>query len=154
WMPGLELEMRTETVLNEFFGARRVSCLWSKPDAIRKFLIAARRRIRTVARVPAEELKELKLEEATKQSRPWIDFNLFEPNRETIRKFGLGRMQLHNAVPIYWNKPFLTLAVPKPLSPQDKASISHGLESHGTILTEVLADEQLIRDWINREASH
>jgi type II secretory ATPase GspE/PulE/Tfp pilus assembly ATPase PilB-like protein len=156
WIPGLELEMRTEhgAVLNEFFGARRVSCLWSKPEAIRKFLITARRRIRTVARVPAETLKGIKFEQATKQSRPWLDFNLFEPNREMLREFGLGRMQLHSVVPIYWNKPFLTLALSKPLSPQDKASISQGFESHGTILSEVMADEQLIKDWINREASH
>ena len=38
WIPGLELEMRTPYwgALNEFFVARRVSCLWAEPEAIRR----------------------------------------------------------------------------------------------------------------------
>ena len=53
-----------------------------------------------------------------------------------------------SVVPLSWHKPFLTLAVSKPLSPQDKSFISQGLHSRGTILSEVLADEPLIKEWI------
>src|SRR5260370_1367533 len=88
-----------------------------------------------------------------KRSRRWIDLRQFVANRRLIQEFVLGRMQLFNIVPLYWNQPFLTFALFRRLSPQDKAVISQGLKSGGTIFGEVLADEQLIKAWINREAS-
>ena len=93
------------------------------------------------------------LERSDKNSRPWIDLRQFIADRGLIQEFGLGRMQLFNVVPLNWNKPFLTLAVPRPLSPQDKAVISQGLHTRGTIFSEVFADEQLIKGWITRVAS-
>ena len=98
-------------------------------------------------------MKGMECELAEKRSRPWIDLRQFVANRSLIQEFGLGRMQLFNIVPLYWNQPFLTFALFRPLSPQDKAIISQGLKSGGTIFGEVLADEQLIKAWINREAS-
>ena len=74
-------------------------------------------------------------------------------NRALLQEFGLGRMQLFEIVPLRWEKPFLTLAVSKPLLPRDRSMISQGLHSRGTIFSEVLADRELIREWINREAS-
>src|SRR5260370_20695833 len=155
WIPGLDLEMRTQYwgALNEFFVARRVSCLWSEPEAIRKFLATARQPLRTAPRLPRETMKGVGCELPEKRSRPWIDLRQFVANRSLIQEFGLGRMQLFNIVPLYWNQPFLTFALFRRLSPQDKAVISQGLKSGGTIFGEVLADEQLIKAWINREAS-
>jgi len=155
WIPGLELEMRTPywAALNEFFVARRVSCLWTEPEAIRKYLATARQPLRTVPRLSRETMNGIELERSDKNSRPWIDLRQFVANRGLIEEFGLGRMQLFNIVPLSWNKPFLTLALFRPLSPQDKAVISQGLNSRGTIFSEVFADEQLIKAWINREAS-
>jgi type II secretory ATPase GspE/PulE/Tfp pilus assembly ATPase PilB-like protein len=155
WITGLELEMRTPywTALNEFFVARRVSCLWAEPEAIRKFLATARQPLRTIPRLPRETMQGVELERPDKNSRPWIDLGQFVANRGLLQEFGLGRMQMYNIVPIRWDKPFLTLAVPKPLSPQDRALISQGLTARGTIFSEVLANERLIREWINKEAS-
>ncbi|HYY29265.1 MAG TPA: ATPase, T2SS/T4P/T4SS family [Chthoniobacterales bacterium] len=155
WIPGLDLEMQTQYwgALNEFFVARRVSCLWTEPQAIRKFLATARQPVRTVPRLPGETMNGVEPERATKNSRPWIDLHQFVPNHKLIREFGIGRMQLFNCIPLYWEKPFLTLALSRPLSPQDKSVISQGLESLGTIFSEVLADEQLIKAWISRQAS-
>jgi type II secretory ATPase GspE/PulE/Tfp pilus assembly ATPase PilB-like protein len=98
-------------------------------------------------------MKGILLDYADKHSRPWIDLRTFVPNRELIREFGLGRMQHFTLVPLSWHKPFLTMAVAKPLSPQSKAFISQGLHSPGTIFTDVLADENLIKEWIGRVAS-
>ncbi|MBV9107105.1 MAG: Flp pilus assembly complex ATPase component TadA [Verrucomicrobia bacterium] len=155
WIPGLELEMRTpySAALNEFFGARRVSCLWADPGALRKFLATARQPLRTVSRIPKEIMDRIALERSNKNSRPWIDLRQFVADRALIQEFGLGRMQLFNIVPLSWNKPFLTLAVPRPLSPQDKAVISQGLHTRGTIFSEVFADQQLIKEWTTRVAS-
>jgi type II secretory ATPase GspE/PulE/Tfp pilus assembly ATPase PilB-like protein len=155
WIPGLELEMRTPywAALNEFFAARRVSCLWAEPEAIRRFLATARQPLRTVPRLPRETIKAIELECSDKSSRPWIDLRQFVSNRDLIQEFGLGRMQRFTVVVLSWHKPFLTLAVSKPLSPQDKSFISQGLHSRGTILSEVLADEPLIKEWISRAAS-
>src|ERR1700676_4810895 len=155
WIPGLELEVRTPywAALNEFFAARRVSCLWAEPEAIRRFLATARQPLRTVPRLPRETTKGILLDYADKHSRPWIDLRTFVPNRELIQEFGLGRMQHFTLVPLSWHKPFLTMAVAKPLSPQSKAFISQGLHSPGTIFTDVLADENLIKEWIGRVAS-
>ena len=82
-----------------------------------------------------------------------MDLRKFVPNRELIQQFGLGRMQHFTVVPLSWHKPFLTMAVSNPLSPQSKAFISQGLHSPGTIFTDVLADENLIKEWIGRVAS-
>jgi len=155
WIPGLDLEMQTQYwgALNEFFVARRVSCLWAEPQAIRKFLATARQPVRTVPRLPGETMTGVEPERATRNSRPWIDLRQFVPNHRLIREFGIGRIQLFNCIPLYWEKPFLTLALSRPLSPQDKSVISQGLESLGTIFSEVLADEQLIKAWISRQAS-
>jgi hypothetical protein len=155
WIPGLELEMRTPywAALNEFFVARRVSCLWAEPEAIRRFLATARQPLRTTPRLPREAMKGVVLELADKNSRPWIDLRQFVRNRALLQEFGLGRMQLFEIVPLRWDKPFLTLAVSKPLLPRDRSLISQGLHSRGTIFSEVLADRELIREWINREAS-
>ena len=51
-------------------------------------------------------------------------------------------------VPLSWHKPFLTLAVSKPLSPQDKSFISQGCRVAAQYSGEVLADEPLIKEWI------
>ena len=155
WIPGLELEMRTPHwgALNEFFVARRVSCLWAEPEAIRRFLATARQPLRTTPRLPREAMRGVILELADKNSRPWIDLRQFVGNRALLQEFGLGRMQLFEIVPLRWEKPFLTLAVSKPLLPRDRSLISQGLHSRGTIFSEVLADRELIREWINREAS-
>lgn len=155
WIPGLELQMRTPywAALNEFFAARRVSCLWAEPEAIRRFLATARQPLRTVPRLPRETMKGIPLDYSDKHSRPWIDLRTFVPNRELIQEFGLGRMQHFALVPLSWHKPFLTMAVAKPLSPQSKALISQGLHSPGTIFTDVLADEHLLKEWIGRVAS-
>jgi type IV pilus assembly protein PilB len=155
WIPGLDLEMQTQYwgALNEFFVARRVSCLWAEPQAIRKFLATARQPVRTVPRLPGEMMNGVEPERATRNSRPWIDLRRFVPNQRLMEEFSIGRMQLFNCIPLYWTKPFLTLAVSRPLSPQDKSVISQGLESLGTIFSEVLADEQLIKAWISRQAS-
>ena len=155
WIPGLDLEMQTQYwgALNEFFVARRVSCLWAEPQAIRKFLATARQPVRTVPRLPGEAMTGVEPERATRSSRPWIDLRQFVPNHRLIREFGIGRIQLFNCIPLYWEKPFLTLALSRPLLPQDKSVISQGLESLGTIFSEVLADEQLIKAWISRQAS-
>jgi hypothetical protein len=121
WIPALELEMRTPhwTRLNEFFAARRVSCCWAEPEAIRRFLATARQPLRTVPRLPKETMTGIELERPDKNSRPWIDLGNFVPNRDLIQEFGLGRMQRFTLVPLSWHKPFLTMAVSKPLSPQD-----------------------------------
>jgi type II secretory ATPase GspE/PulE/Tfp pilus assembly ATPase PilB-like protein len=155
WIPGLELEMRTPywAALNEFFVARRVSCLWAEPEAIRRFLATARQPLRTTPRLPREAMKGVVLEFSDKTSRPWIDLRQFVGNRALLQEFGLGRMQHFEIVPLRWEKPFLTLAVSKPLLPRDRSMISQGLNSRGTIFSEVLADKELIREWINREAS-
>jgi general secretion pathway protein E len=155
WIPGLELEMRTPYwgALNEFFVARRVSCLWAEPEAIRRFLATARQPLRTTPRLPRETMKGVVLELSDKNTRPWIDLRQFVGNRALLQEFGVGRMQLFEVVPLRWEKPFLTLAVSKPLSPRDRSLISQGLHSRGTIFSEVLADKDLIKEWINREAS-
>jgi type II secretory ATPase GspE/PulE/Tfp pilus assembly ATPase PilB-like protein len=155
WIPGLELEMRTPhwAALNEFFSARRVSCLWAEPEAIRRFLATSRQPLRTVPRLPRGTVKGIELERSDKNSRPWIDLGKFVPNRDLMQEFGLGRMQRFTVVPLSWHKPFLTMAVPKALSPQNKSFISQGLNRRGTIFSEVLADEQLIKEWISRVAS-
>ena len=155
WIPGLELEMRTPYwgALNEFFAARRVSCLWAEPEAIRRFLATTRQPLRTAPRLPRETMKGIVLERSDKNSRPWMDLGKFVPNRELIQQFGLGRMQHFTVVPLSWHRPFLTMAVSTPLSLQDKSTISQGLHSHGTIFSEVLADENLIKAWISRVAS-
>ncbi|HZC58673.1 MAG TPA: ATPase, T2SS/T4P/T4SS family, partial [Chthoniobacterales bacterium] len=155
WIPGLELETRTPywSALNEFFAARRVSCLWAEPEAIRKYLATARQPLKTVPRLPREAISGVELDHSGKNSRPWVDLRQFVANRALFQAFGFGRMQLFNVVPLIWKKPFLTLAVFKPLSPQDKAVISQGLHSSGTIFSEVLADERLVREWIQREGS-
>jgi type II secretory ATPase GspE/PulE/Tfp pilus assembly ATPase PilB-like protein len=62
-------------------------------------------------------------------------------------------MQHFETVPLRWEKPFLTLAVSKPLSPRERSLISQGPNTRGTIFSEVLADKDLIKEWINREAS-
>jgi type II secretory ATPase GspE/PulE/Tfp pilus assembly ATPase PilB-like protein len=155
WIPGLELEMRTPHwwALNEFFAARRVSCLWAEPEAIRRFLATARQPLRTTPRLPRETMKGIECERSDRNSRPWIDLGQFVANRALLQEFGLGRMQRFTVVPLSWHKPFLTLAVPKPLSPQDKSFLSQGLPSRGTIFSEILADESLIKEWISRVAS-
>jgi type II secretory ATPase GspE/PulE/Tfp pilus assembly ATPase PilB-like protein len=155
WIPGLELEMRTPhwAALNEFFAARRVSCLWAEPETIRRFLATARQPLRTVPRLPRETMKGIELERSDKNSRPWIELGKFVPNRDLIQEFGLGRLQRFTVVPLSWHKPFLTMAVSSPLSPQNKALISQGLHSRGTIISEVLADEQSLKEWISRVAS-
>jgi type II secretory ATPase GspE/PulE/Tfp pilus assembly ATPase PilB-like protein len=155
WIPGLELEMRTPHwgALNEFFVARRVSCLWAEPEAIRRYLATARQPFRTTPRLPRETMNGVVLNLSDKNSRPWIDLGQFVANRDLLQEFGLGRMQLFNIVPLRWDKPFLTLVVSKPLLPGDRSRISQGLSTRGTIFSEVLADENLIREWINQEAS-
>jgi type II secretory ATPase GspE/PulE/Tfp pilus assembly ATPase PilB-like protein len=155
WIPGLALEMRTPHwgALNEFFGARRVSCLWVDPGALRKFLATARQPLRTSPRVPRETMNGVKPDVADKNYRPWIDLRQFVIDRPLVQQFGLGRMQRFNVVPLKWSKPFLTLAVSKPLSPQERGFVSQGLQSTSTIFSEVLADSRLIKDWVNSVAS-
>src|SRR5271166_1647950 len=73
--------------------------------------------------------------------------------------WGTGQMSLFSATGIKpeWLEEATMLlrgtGCPKCRSPQSKAFISQGLHSPGTIFTDVLADENLIKEWIGRVAS-
>jgi hypothetical protein len=85
-----------------------------------------RQPLRTVPQFPKETIKGIEWECPDKNFRPWIDLRKFVSNRYLIQEFGLGRMQRFTVVPLSWHKPFLTLAVSKPLSPQHKSLFHKG----------------------------
>ena len=85
WIPGLELEMRTPywAALNEFFVARRVSCLWAEPAASQDGAAVSERN----------------------HLRPWIDLRKFFSNRHHPRirlgknaAFSRGSLELAQTV--------------------------------------------------------
>ncbi|HKM58346.1 MAG TPA: hypothetical protein VJX28_06345, partial [Chthoniobacterales bacterium] len=149
WIPGLAHAIRGVhwSVLNRFFGARKVHCVWCDPEAIRAFLVRNADRIMTTPRLPENDVVPRK-EYLNGQGRPWIDLNDFAFPEELLKRL---TVTLFKAIPVYWSEWMATLAVGEKLSPDDHNYLSQ-LYQHRVTFGEVDAEARHLEKWLAHAA--
>jgi hypothetical protein len=150
WIPGLAQAIRQPhwSVLNRFFGARKVHCIWCDPEAIRSFLVRNADRVMITSRLPEGEVA-LHKEYNNGMGRPWIDLTDFALPEELLKRL---TATLFNAVPVYWSDCMATLAVSDRLSADDHNYLSQ-LYQHRVTFAEVDAELRVLEKWLAQAAS-
>jgi type II secretory ATPase GspE/PulE/Tfp pilus assembly ATPase PilB-like protein len=150
WIPGLAQAIRQPhwSVLNRFFGARKVHCIWCDPEAIRSFLVRNADRVMITSRLPEGEVA-LHKEYNNGMGRPWIDLTDFALPEELLKRL---TATLFNAVPVYWSDCMATLAVSDRLSADDHNYLSQ-LYQHRVTFAEVDAELRDLEKWLAQAAS-
>ena len=145
WIPGLVQAVRQPywSVLNRFFGARKVHCLWCDPEPIRSFLSRNADRMMITPRLSESEVA-LHKEYINGIGRPWIDLNDFALPEELLKRL---TATLFSAVPVYWSDWMATLAVSERLSPDDHNYLSQ-LYQHRIAFAEVEAEPRHVEKWL------
>jgi len=113
WIPSLAQAVKEPhwLVLNRFFGARKVHCVWCDPEQIRWFLTRHADRIMITPRLP-ESAIALNKEYTNGVGRPWIDLADFALPEALLKSL---TATLFKAVPVYWSEWMATLAVSETL---------------------------------------
>src|SRR6202047_970679 len=150
WIPGLVQAVRQPywSVLNRFFGARKVHCVWCDPEPIRSFLSRNADRMMITPRLPESEVA-LHKEYINGIGRPWIDLNDFALPEALLKRL---TVTLFSAVPMYWSDWMATLAVSERLSPDDHNYLSQ-LYQHRIAFAEVEADPRHVEKWLASAAN-
>jgi type II secretory ATPase GspE/PulE/Tfp pilus assembly ATPase PilB-like protein len=150
WIPGLAQAIRQPhwSVLNRFFGARKIHCVWCDPEPIRLFLARNADRIMITPRLPESEVA-LHKEYLNGIGRPWIDLNDFSLPEELLKRL---TATLFNAIPVYWSDWMATLAVTDRLSADDHNYLSQ-LYQHRVTFAEVDAESRHLEKWLAHAAN-
>jgi len=150
WIPGLAHAIKEVhwSVLNRFFGARKVHCVWCNPEAIRAFLVRNADRVMITPRLPENDVVPRK-EYLNGQGRPWIDLNDFALPEELLKRL---TVTLFKAIPVYWSDWMATLAVGEKLSPDDHNYLSQ-LYQHRVTFGEVDAEARHLEKWLAHAAN-
>jgi type II secretory ATPase GspE/PulE/Tfp pilus assembly ATPase PilB-like protein len=150
WIPGLAQAVKQPfwSVLNRFFGARKIHCVWCDPEPIRSFLSRNADRIMIIPRLPEGEVA-LHKEYINGIGRPWIDLNDFALPEELLKRL---TATFFSAVPIYWSNSMATLAVSERLSPDDHNYLSQ-LYQHRVAFAEVEAESRHVEKWLASAAN-
>jgi hypothetical protein len=150
WIPGLAQAIKEPKwlVLNRFFGARKVHCVWCDPEKVRRFLARHADRITINPRLPENEAA-LNKEYVNGIGRPWIDLADFALPEELLKSL---TATLFKAVPVYWSEWMATLAVSDRLSADDHNYLSQ-LSQHRLAFAEVDAESHQVEKWLTHAAS-
>jgi type II secretory ATPase GspE/PulE/Tfp pilus assembly ATPase PilB-like protein len=150
WIPGLAQAVKQPhwSVLNRFFGAKKIHCVWCDPEPIRLFLARNADRIMITPRLPESEVA-LHKEYLNGIGRPWIDLNDFALPEELLKRL---TATLFNAIPVYWSDWMATLAVSDRLSADDHNYLSQ-LYQHRVTFAEVDAESRHLEKWLAHAAS-
>jgi type II secretory ATPase GspE/PulE/Tfp pilus assembly ATPase PilB-like protein len=150
WIPGFAQAVKQPvwSILNRFFGARKIHCVWCDPESIRQFLARNVDRIMIIPRLPESEVA-LHKEYINGTGRPWIDLNDFALPEELLKRL---TATLFNAVPVYWSDWMATLAVSNRLSADDHNYLSQ-LYQHRVTFAEVDAESRQVEKWLAHSAS-
>jgi type II secretory ATPase GspE/PulE/Tfp pilus assembly ATPase PilB-like protein len=150
WIPGLAQAVKQPywSILNRFYGARRIHCVWCDPQPIRSFLTRNADRIMITPRLPENEVA-LHKEYSNGIGRPWIDLNDFVLPEELLRRL---TATFFNAVPVYWSEWMATLAVSERLSADDHNYLSQ-LYQHRVTFAEVDAEPRQVEKWLAHAAN-
>ena len=150
WIPGLAQAVKQPhwSVLNRFFGARKIHCVWCDPELIRLFLARNADRMMITPRLPESEVA-LHKEYLNGIGRPWIDLNDFALPEELLKRL---TATLFKAIPVYWSDWMATLAVSDRLSADDHNYLSQ-LYQHRVTFAEVDAESRHLEKWLAHAAS-
>ncbi len=150
WIPELAQAVKQPhwSVLNRFFGARKVHCVWCDPEPIRLFLARNADRIMITPRLPENEVA-LHKEYVNGTGRPWIDLVDFALPEELLKRL---TATLFKAVPIYWSDRMATLAVSDRLTADDHNYLSQ-IYQHRVTFAEVDAESLHVEKWLACAAS-
>ena len=150
WIPSLAQAVKQPhwLVLNRFFGARKVHCVWCDPEQIRWFLARHADRIMITPRLPESEVA-LGKEYVNGVGRPWIDLGDFALPEALLKSL---TATLFKAVPVYWSEWMATLAVSDRLSADDHNYLSQ-LYQHRVTFSEVDAESHHVEKWLAHAAN-
>jgi hypothetical protein len=150
WIPSLAQAVKQPhwLVLNRFFGAKKVHCLWCDPEQIRWFLARHADRIMITPRLPESEVA-LNKEYVNGVGRPWIDLADFALPVELLKSL---TATLFKAVPVYWSEWMATLAVNDRLSADDHNYLAQLYQDRVTF-AEVDAEPRHVEKWLMHAAS-
>jgi type II secretory ATPase GspE/PulE/Tfp pilus assembly ATPase PilB-like protein len=148
WVPGLEtlLCRREFELLNEFWGVRRISVVWSEPEPLRETIkrFTAAIDLRPADRPVDGEIKNGGI--------PWLDLDEMTPGEKINHWFSPVLQRRYQACPVYCGKRLLTLAVARPLDPMTKAEIEGALRHRFSVL-QVLGDPVPLQRFITASES-
>jgi type II secretory ATPase GspE/PulE/Tfp pilus assembly ATPase PilB-like protein len=150
WIPSLAQAVKQPhwLVLNRFFGARKVHCVWCDPAQIRCFLARHADRVMITPRLPESEVA-LNREYVNGVGRPWINLADFALPEELLKSL---TATLFKAVPVYWSDWMATLAVNDRLSADDHNYLSQ-LYHNRITFAEVDAEPHHVEKWLTHAAS-
>jgi type II secretory ATPase GspE/PulE/Tfp pilus assembly ATPase PilB-like protein len=150
WIPTLAEAIKQPywSVLNRFFGAKKIHCIWCDPEPIRSFLARNADRIMITPRLPESEVA-LHKEYLNGIGRPWIDLIDFALPEELLKRL---TATLFSAIPVYWSDSMATLAVTERLSPDDHNYLSQ-LYQHRITFAEVDAESRHVEKWLAHAAN-
>jgi type II secretory ATPase GspE/PulE/Tfp pilus assembly ATPase PilB-like protein len=150
WIPGLAQEIKHPhwSVLNRFFGARKVHCVWCDPERIRTFLARNADRIMITPRLPESEVA-LHKDYINGIGKPWLDLVDFALPEELLRRH---TATMFKAIPVYWSEWMATLAVTDGLSADDHNYLSQ-LYQHRITFAEVEAESRYVERWLAEAAN-
>jgi hypothetical protein len=150
WIPGLSYAVQEAdwSVLNRFFGARKVLCVWCNPEAIRLFLTRHADRIVITPRLPEDEVA-LRREYLNGRGRPWVDLDDFALPEQLLKRLTVA---LFKAVPVYWSEWMATLAVSEKLSVDDHNYLAQLYQQRVTF-AEVDAEPCHVEKWLAHAAN-
>jgi hypothetical protein len=122
WIPDLAQAVKQPhwSVLNRFFGARKIHCVWCDPEKIRTFLTRNADRIMITSRLPESEVA-LHKDYVNGIGKPWVDLVDFALPEELLRRH---TATMFKAIPVYWSEWMATLAVVDGLSADDHNYLS------------------------------
>lgn len=148
WVPGLEtlLCRREFELLNDFWGVRRISVVWSEPGPLRETI---KQFASAIDLQPANQPIE---DEITNGGIPWLDLDGMTPAEKINHWFSPVLQRRYQACPVYCGKRLLTLAVPRPLDPITKAEIEGALR-HRFSVQQVLTDPVPLQRFITASES-
>jgi type II secretory ATPase GspE/PulE/Tfp pilus assembly ATPase PilB-like protein len=148
WLPGLEalLDRREFELLNEFWGVRRISVVWSEPGPLRETIkrFASAVDLRPGDRRTGGEVRNGGI--------PWIDLDGMTPAEKINHWFSPVLQRRYQACPVYCGKRLLTLAVAKSLDPMTKAEIEGALR-HRFSVRQAFADPVPLERFITASES-
>jgi type II secretory ATPase GspE/PulE/Tfp pilus assembly ATPase PilB-like protein len=148
WVPGFEtLLCRPEfELLNEFWGVRRISVVWSEPGLLRE---RVKQFIAAIDLRPADQPIEGEIKNG---GIPWLDLDGMTPAEKINQWFSPVLQRRYQACPVYCGKRLLTLAIARPLDPMTKAEIEGALR-HRFSVQQVLADPVPLQRFITASES-
>jgi type II secretory ATPase GspE/PulE/Tfp pilus assembly ATPase PilB-like protein len=150
WIPGLAQAIRQPhwSLLNRFYGARKIHCVWCDPEPIRSFLVRNADRIMITPRLSESEVA-LHKEYLNGIGRPWINLIDFALPEELLKRL---TATFFSAVPVYWSEWMVTLAVSERLSADDHNYLSQ-LYKNRVTFAEVDAESRQVEKWLAYAAS-